>query len=230
VTYSGTAAGNDAGETNKATVTFTLSISGTATDLVVTLTNLGTYKPNDPPDILTGVFFTIPGDPTLTKISGVLATNSVGVENGSNLTVPGGVVGGSWAYKAGLTGTPASANEGIAAAGFGLFGSGDLFPGAELPGDSGAPDGIGGGLTTAVDDGSQYNGGTSGRPYIKDSAVFTLGSVPASFALSALTNVSFAYGSTPDQTFAATLVPEPSAMLLAGLGIVFVVLLGRKRR
>src|SRR6266851_6673091 len=85
VTFNGTAAGNGAGQTNAATVTFALSISGTTTDLIVTLTNLGTYKPNDPPDILTGVFFTIPGDPTLTKISGVLAAGSVGVENGNVL-------------------------------------------------------------------------------------------------------------------------------------------------
>jgi hypothetical protein len=233
VTFSGTAAGNGAGQTNSATVTFALSISGTTTDLIVTLTNLGTYKPNDPPDILTGVFFTIPGDPTLTKISALLAAGSVGVENGANLTVPGGVVGGSWAYVAGLTGTPGSANEGIAAAGFGLFGSGNVFPGAMLPGDGSAPGGIGGGLTTLVDDGSQYNGGTSGRPYIKNSAVFTLASVPASFTLSDISAVSFAYGSAPDQTFSAppvVVVPEPGPIVLAGVGIVFVALLGRKRR
>src|SRR6266404_5012228 len=231
VTFNGTAAGNGAGQTNKATVTFALTISGTTTNLLVTLTNLGTYKPNDPPDILTGVFFTIPGDPTLSKVSGVLAAGSVGVEDGNTLTVPGGVVGGSWAYKAGLTGTPLSANEGIAAAGYNpLFGSGNLFPGALLTGDSGAPDGIGGGLTTLVDEGSQYNGGTSGRPYIKNSVVLTLGAVPASFALSGITNVSFAYGSAPDQTFPAVAVPEPGPMLLAGVGIVFVVALGRRRR
>ena len=81
-----------------------------------------------------------------------------------------------------------------------------------------------------VDDGSQYNGGTSGRPYIKNSVVLTLGAVPASFALSGITNVSFAYGSAPDQTFPAVAVPEPAPMLLAGIGIVFVVMLGRRRR
>jgi len=58
------------------------------------------------------------------------------------------------------------------------------------------PGGVGGGLTTATDDGSQYNGGLSGRPFIKDSAVFTLGAVPGRFALVGITNVSFQYGTT----------------------------------
>src|SRR5258708_7356641 len=63
VTFSGTGPGNNAGETNSASVTFSLSISGTATNLLVTLTNLATYKPNDPSDILTAVFFSLAGDP-----------------------------------------------------------------------------------------------------------------------------------------------------------------------
>src|SRR5260221_13002954 len=76
VTFSGTAAGNGAGQTNKAAITFALTISGTTTDLVLTLTHLAPYKPNDPPDILTGGFFTISRDPTLTKISGGVAPRS----------------------------------------------------------------------------------------------------------------------------------------------------------
>ena len=45
-------------------------------------------------DILTAVFFSLTGDPTLTKVSALLNVGSVGVEDGS-LTVAGGVVGGS---------------------------------------------------------------------------------------------------------------------------------------
>jgi len=227
VTFSGHAAGNDAGETNSATVTFALTVSGTTTDLVVTLTNTANYKPNDGPDMLTAVFFTLTGDPTLSKISALLNTNSVGVENGATLTVPGGVVGGSWAYAAGLSGAPGGANEGISAAGFSWFGPGNLFPGSALPGDSG-PDGVGGALTTAVDDGSKYNGGLKGRPFIMDSAVFTLGDVPASFNLSQISGVGFAYGTMPDQIIAT--VPEPSAIALAGAGLLFVGVFGRRRR
>ena len=68
VTYTGTAPGNDAGETNSASVVFNLSVSGPTTNLIVTLTNTALYKPNDPPDILTAVFFSLTGDPTLTKV------------------------------------------------------------------------------------------------------------------------------------------------------------------
>ena len=145
VTFTGTEPGNDAGETNSASVAFSLSISGTATNLLVTLTNLATYKPNDPSDILTAVFFSLAGDPTLTKVSATLNAGSVGVEDGFTLTVPGGVVGGSWAYAAGLSGAPGNANEGISAVGFGLFGHHNLFPGSALPGDGPIPGGVGGG-------------------------------------------------------------------------------------
>jgi hypothetical protein len=232
VTYTGSGPANDAGETNSASVIFHLSVSGTTTNLIVTLTNTALYKPNDPPDILTAVFFSLTGDPTLTKVSALLNAGSVGVQDGSNLTVAGGVVGGSWTYAAGLSGASGSANEGISAAGFSLFGPGNLFPGAALPGDSPTPGGVGGGLTTVADDGSQYNGGLSGRPFIKDSAVFTLGAVPSSFALSGITNVSFQYGTTlgTEPNVPGTLVPEPSALALTLVGTLFSVLLGRQRR
>jgi hypothetical protein len=232
VTYNSTSPGNDAGETNSASVTFNLSVQGTTTNLLVTLTNLATYKPNDPQDILTAVFFSLAGDPTLTKISALLNAGSVGVKNGSNLTVPGGVVGGSWAYGAGLSGAPGNANEGISSAGFTQFGPANLFPGAALPGDGSTPGGIGGGLTTATDDGSKYNGGLSGRPFIKDSTVFTLGAVPASLTLSGISTVSFQYGSAlgTEPNLPGILVPEPSPVALTFVGILLLGLLNRKRR
>jgi hypothetical protein len=232
VTYTASGPGNDAGETNRASVTFSLSMQGTTTNLLVALTNLATYKPNDPQDILTAVFFSFTGDPTLAKVSALLNAGSVGVKNHSKLTVPSGVVGGSWAYAAGLSGAPGSANEGISSAGFTQFGPANLFPGAALPGDNSAPGGIGGGLTTATDDGSKYKGGLSGHPFIKDSAVFTLGDVPASFTLSGISTVSFQYGTTvgTEPNVPGTLIPEASPVALTFAGILFLGLLNRKRR
>ena len=231
VTFGASGLGNDTGETNSATATFNLFVSGTTTDLVITLTNTAKYDPNDAPDILTGVFFTLAGDPTLTKMSAVLNTGSTGVEDGTNLTILGGVVGGSWAYAAGLSGAPHGANEGISGAGLGLFGPGNLFPGAMLPGDKNPPSGVGGGLTTAIDDGSKYNGGVSGRPLIQDSVVFTLDGVPANFLLSDISNVSFQYGTdTTEPNYVGVLIPEPSTAALTMAGIALLGLLNRKRR
>ena len=162
----------------------------------------------------------------------MLSAGSVGVENGSALSVPGGVIGGSWAYAAGLSGAPGDANEGISSVGFGLFGPKNLFPGSALTSDAHKrPGGIGGGLTTAADDGSQYNGGLSGRPFIKNSAVFTLGAVPADFTLSDISTVSFQYGTKlgTEPNVPGTL-PEPSAVALTLVGIVLLGLLNRKRK
>jgi hypothetical protein len=120
VTFTGTGPGNDFGETNNATAMFDLSISGTITSLVVTLSNTATYTPNDLPDILTGVFFTLAGNPTLTRISGALNAGSVVVENATNVVIVGNDIGGSWTYKTGLGGAPRGANQGISSAGFNL--------------------------------------------------------------------------------------------------------------
>ena len=229
VTYTGSFLGNDSGETNSASAEFGLSISGSTTNLVVTLSNLATYQPNDLPDILTAVFFTLAGNPTLTKISGVLNAGSVGVENGTNLTIAGGVIGGSWTYKSGLSGAPGGATQGISSAGFGLFSPGNVFPGVTMPDDPVVPDGGGGGLTTTVDGG--VSDGLNGRPFIQYSAIFTLGAVPGSFSLADISGVNFQYGTALDEgNTSGTVIPEPSSIALAAVGLSLLGLLSRKRR
>ena len=223
VMFSATAPGNDAGETNSASVTFNLS----GPDLFVTLTNTATYKPNDPPDILTAVAFSVVGDPTFTPVSALVAPGSQVVENGSTVSDPGGAAGASWSYDSSLSG-PSKANEGIGSSGYWGFGSNNVFPGSAVPGDSPTPpDGVGGGLTTAVDDGSKYNGGLKGRPFIQDSAVFTLSGLPVNFTLSEISNVSFGYGTMPEQVIAV--VPEPGSIAIVLAGISFFGLRVRKR-
>jgi len=102
VLFVGSAAGNDSGELNSASVKFDLTISGTTTNLVVMLSNTATYDPNDPSDILSAVFSSLSGNPTLTANSAVVAPGG-GVKGNGGLTDPGGVVGGEWAYASSLS-------------------------------------------------------------------------------------------------------------------------------
>lgn len=231
-TYVGTALGNNSGETNSVSATFYLFVSGSITNLEVDLRNTATYKPNDPADILTALFFNIAGDPSLIRGSAVLDGGSIVVNIGANPQPAGGVVGGEWAYSAGLTHTPSGANQGISATGLNLFGPPDLFPGPSLPGRGGnAPDGVGYGLTTPVDDGSRYNGGLIGRGLIQSGVVFTLLEIPGDFKLTDISDVTAQYGtSLNEQQVPMELVPEPNTVALTAIGVLFLGLLNRKRR
>jgi hypothetical protein len=227
ITFSASGPGNDSGETNAASVTFDLSISGPVTNLIVTLSNDATYTPNDVPDILGAVFFSITGNPTLTRISADLASGSSVVSAGTNVTIVGTDVGGSWTYKSGLSGAPGGASQGISAAGYGLFGPMNIFPGNALPGDTVVPDGAAGGLTTVPDGGT--SDGLDGLPFIKSAAVFVLGDVPGSFTLDDISDVSFQYGTGLDEPNLTT-IPEPTSVMLAGFGLVLLALIRRRPR
>src|SRR5271170_5630185 len=72
LTFTGTGPGNDPGQTLQASATFTVS----NLELVVTLSNTAAFDPNDAPDILTGILFTIDGDPSLTPVSAEVAPGS----------------------------------------------------------------------------------------------------------------------------------------------------------
>ena len=233
VTFSSTGSGND--EILSASASFNLAVSGTTTQLVVTLTNTGAYNPNDPADILTTVFFSLPGDPTLTRVSAVLDTGSTLFFQGAVTNEPSGnVIGGEWAYKTGLTGAPGGADQGISSSGLNLFGPHDVFPGPTLGGLEGKPpDGVSWGLTTSVDDSSAYNGGLTRRGFIKNSVVFTLGNVPASLDSSQISNVRFQYGtssSEPNIVGVAVAVPESSTFALVSGRLLAIVLLRRRSR
>ncbi|MCX7827070.1 MAG: PEP-CTERM sorting domain-containing protein, partial [Verrucomicrobiae bacterium] len=109
-----------------ADVTFSQTAPGQ--NLVVTLAN---DYPGDvlvPSDVLTAVFFKLPGNPTLTRISAVVPSGNTVL---FGPTDPGGVIGGEWAYRNNING-PGAANQGISSAGFGIFGPANLFPGSNL--------------------------------------------------------------------------------------------------
>src|SRR5579862_7740548 len=184
-----TAPGNNPGETNKASATFVV----VNMNLVVTLSNIATYDPNDAQDILTGVFLNIAGDPKLTPISAELGPDSSVVGHSLPLGFSGDV-GGEWAYRNDLTKAPGGLNEGIAAANLKQFGNKKyLFPGDNLEGGK-APGGIDFGLTTLADLPNNDRGSIKNKGLIQNTIVFTFSGLPADFGLSDITDVTFQYG------------------------------------
>jgi hypothetical protein len=217
--------------------------------LIVKLTNTSTFDVLVPSNVLTGVFFNIPGDPTLTKISAKLAPGSVVQSHNQPLPVPAtdpapDGVGGEWGYLSGLAANaPLGANQGIASAGYGAgavdFGPGSRFPGANLQGPD-STDGLQYGIVSAGDNPATGNtpvtGGSSGNhvALIKNSVIFELGGLPENFALSSIGSVSFQYGTSlrgpnvpgnPGDDDGGGGggpggVPEPSTLALFGIGLV----------
>ena len=210
----------------------TFDTSGT--NLIVTLTNTSTSDALVPVDILTAVFFSLAGDPTLSRVSAVLGAGSAVHFGGTDA---GGVVGGEWAYLDGLVGAPGGADEGISSSGFGLFGPFELFPGTNLQGPD-SPNGLQYGITSAGDNLATGNAPvTGGEALIKNSVVFTLSGLPVGFnpaALGAVTNVSFQYGTgltepnVPGVTTGSVTIPEPATLSL--FGVVLAVAAWRRRR
>jgi hypothetical protein len=184
--------------------------------LVVTLSNTSASDMLVPTDVLTSVFFDITGNPTLGRVSGVLAPGS-DIEHG---TAPAdGVIGGTWTFKGGLSGAPGDAMYGLSTAGFGLFGPHDVFPGSSY-GSTGAG-GDAYGIASLGDNPLTGNSPTISDPFIHSSAVFTLSGLPAGFDLSSIANVRFQYGTdlaTANTSFGPT--PSPTPLSPPGLTAV----------
>ena len=161
-------------------------------NLQVTLST--TSNASVPTDVLTALFFSITGNPTLTSISAVLGAGSTITAGGT--TDPGGVVGGEWAYKNGLGSNAdvqanfAGANAGISSTGLGVFG-GATFPGTNLAGPA-AVDGGQYGMVGSIAAGANHDVTTT--PLIDNTVIFTLGNLPGGFSLADIGNVGFQYG------------------------------------
>ena len=188
--------------------------------LLITLTNSSTNDVLLPSEVLTAVFFDIEGQPVLTPISAVVAPGSV-VWFGP--TGPGGSVGGEWAYRSGLAGAAGGGRYGISSAGFGLFGSGDRFPGDNLQGPD-SPNGLQYGITSGGDNPATGNAPVTGdHALIRNAVVFSLG-LPAGFGPDlSVGNVWMQYGTAlNDPQFPADPAPEPGTwtLLIGGFGAI----------
>lgn len=214
IVFTGTGSGFGSGNAKAASVSFDI-VAGNKLQIV--LTNTSAADVEVPADVLAAVLFNVSGNAlSLTRESVVLNTGS-SVVYGS--TPADGIVGGEFAYKAGLSGAPGNRQYGISSSGLSpLFGPPDLFPGPNLAGPA-SPDGIQFGLTSAGDNIATGNGGITGSDgLIKNSVVITLGGLPANFELARIRGVLFVYGTSIGEGQFEGQVPTPGALAILGLG------------
>jgi hypothetical protein len=174
--------------------------------LLIRLSNTSTADVGVPSDVLSGLFFSLSGTPTLTRNSAVLGAGSQVIYDGQPAE---GNVGGEWAYQS-QSGLLGQFNQGISSSGLGIFGPGNLFPGSNLAGPA-SPRGLEYGLASAGDNPATGNGGVTGSGgLIRNSVVFTLGNLPTDFTLDDIgPTVRFQYGTSLSEP---SLFAEPSAM------------------
>ena len=206
------------GSSGSLSASVTFSTSGA--NLLMTFTNTSTNDVLVPSDVLTAFFFNSTGIAlSLTPATGsvVLNTGSTVLFGGSD---PGGVVGGEWDYRSGISGgAPAGANYGVSSVGLNIFGNAS-FPGSNLQGPV-SVDGLQYGLTSAGDNPATGNTPVTGtNALIKNSVVITLPGIPAGYDPSAhITNVWFQYGTALDGEPGFPGTPEPSTLSMLIVGV-----------
>ena len=206
-----------------ASVEFSIDGSGA---LIARLTNTSQTDVLVPADVLSAVFFNISGNPSLTATQAVLTPGSL-VYYDLDGQPAGGIVGGEWGYKSGLSGAPGNRAYGISSAGLNLFGPADLFPGPDLAPPP-SPDGVNYGILSAGDDTGTGNSGILGSGgLIKNSVIFTLSGAGQNFDLNRIGSVFFQYGTAFDEPGYQGGVPAPSSALALLFGGV---LTTRRRR
>jgi hypothetical protein len=160
------------------------------------------------------------------------------VQQGATVTVPGGNVGGEFAYRSGL-GAGAPATQGISSSGLGASGSEMFGPAYRFDTSSNlsgpdSPDGLQYGIVGAV--ASNANSKVKEEPLIKSSVTFTFRNL--SFSELILTKLVFQYGTALSEPqllctncdLRTPPVPEPSFYGLLSLGLGGLFWAARRRR
>jgi hypothetical protein len=216
-----TASKKEASVTLKASATFVVS----NLDLVVTLSNTGTYDPRNPADILTGVFFKLAGDQHLTPVAATVASGSSVIGHRLPLGFSGDV-SGEWAYTNNLAYAPSAGiddNEGISSTKLKWFKKKDLF-GEKIRGTS-PLSGAQFGITTLDDLASNDKGGIKNKALIQTTVVFVFDNLPSGFTVDDISGVTFQYGTSIKSGIdtAGELVaqlPEPNTISLVVVGLL----------
>jgi hypothetical protein len=210
--------------------TFSIDNSTPGT-LFLTLTNTAACDVNDPPDILTAMFFNYNGA-ALTPVSAVVSPGSSQVFP----SAPAGTyVGNEWRYGANLS-VYGGTFDGIRAVGFGIPGGGQANFGCG--GSCNNLQGMDFGILSAGDDTSTGNAPvTGGNTLIKNAVTFTFSYSGATPTLSNFSNVIFQYGTSlfPDEPClgCTQFVPETGSAALLGAGMLLLaagMILRRTRR
>ncbi|HET7569879.1 MAG TPA: XDD4 family exosortase-dependent surface protein [Gammaproteobacteria bacterium] len=232
-TASGTAAGNSV----SASAQFTFS--GDNLTIVLTNTSGAATGQDVPGSTLTGLFFDLTGNPTLTPVS---ATASDIVQEGEcdtgDCSGTGVDVGGEFGYQhESGSGFPNGAGEGIASAGYittglphniGNFNNGAAGTDLDSPASL---DGINFGIVS--NSYANPNGGLASEPLVQDHVTFFLSGVDGLDNLD-ISNVSFQYGTSfSEANIPATPVqpvPGPDGLLMFATGLLLLAGLGYASR
>ena len=189
-------------------------------NLVLTLTNTASGDVWDPAHVLTGLYFDIAGDPTLTALSATTCVNCI-----TNLPNPDPTnVSGEWAFRQ-TTDLAYGGDYGVSATGLGLFGPNNLIDGANPIQAPASPGGVDFGITSQNDIAST-NTGLSSTPLINNYVTFTFSGISSSFDPNSVKVTGWQYGSTLGE---AVPVPEPATLMLFAPAALAALAAGRKR-
>jgi hypothetical protein len=229
LTFTTAAPGDNTNKTLDASVTFTVK----NLQLIITLSNTADYDADDRNDVLTGLFFKLAGDLSLTPMSAVLGSNTA-IKDRPGASGPGMNVGEEWAYRDDLTGLTNGADEGLAIANLKGFGNKHRFSGPKL----GSSGGVKYGITTDLD-GLGNDKNIKHQQLVENSVVFTMGGLPTNFTVADISEVSFQYGANLKEgnlagalsdTGGSPVIPEPNTIVLVAVGVLGCVRLGAMTR